>query len=224
MNRWAKTGVATACIMLAFACDEQTEVQRQTHELEEAQKSVAKVTEQLATDLDKAKGDVARLEQKLAMARQGLTDVVFENQRELHDALKAQEHKVETELKEATHEAEVHSRDTEVALRTLGQTAGGNAMPPREELVPVHGGPEPGYAGADAGSEATRVPAPPPSGTENASPASAPPPVPPAPSVPVPSAPPPVPPAAAAPAAPEPAPAPPPEPALAEPAPTPPAP
>jgi hypothetical protein len=83
MNRWAKTGVATACIMLAFACDEQTEVQRQTHELEDAQKSVAK------------------------------------------------------------------------------------------ELVPVHGGPEPGHAGADTGSEATRVP-------ENPSPVSAPPPVAPA--------------------------------------------
>lgn len=159
MKRWPIAGVSTACIVLSVACDEQTEVQRQTRELQEAQKNVAQVTSQLGADLDKAKGDVVRLEGKLAMARQGLTDDVLENQRELQEALKAQEHKVETELNEASREAEIHTRDTQAALQALGQTSGGES-PARDELVPVRGGPEPRFDGADAGTEALSAPPP----------------------------------------------------------------
>jgi hypothetical protein len=200
-------------MLLALACDEQTEVQRQTRELQAAQKDVARVTEQLGSDLDKAKGDVVRLEQKLAMARQGLTDDVLENQRELQEALKTQEHKVETELNEATREAEIHSRDTQAALQQLSQNPApapeappaaapvgspGNDPVARDELVPVRGGPDPRFDAADAGAETTLAPPPAP-----------------APPAPAPGAPPPADPghtpapSAAPPLAPEPAPAPP---------------
>src|SRR5689334_3968310 len=121
MERWARIGTLTACVALAFGCDEQTEVQRQTRDLQEAQKNVARVTQELEGQLERAKADVARLEQKVALARQGLTDDVLENQKELQAALQAQERRVSDELGEAKREAQIHSRDTEAALKQLGQ-------------------------------------------------------------------------------------------------------
>src|SRR4051812_40956417 len=124
MKRWALMGAVSAGFVLALACaDEQTEVQRQTRELQEAQKNVGKVTGELEKELADTKANVARLEQKVAMARQGLTDDVLENQKELTEALKAQEAKVQAEVGEAQREAQIHSRDSEAALRQLSQTA-----------------------------------------------------------------------------------------------------
>jgi len=163
MERWARIGTLTACVALAFGCDGQTEVQRQTRDLQEAQKNVAKVTQKLEGQLEQAKADVARLEQKVALARQGLTDDVLENQKELQAALQEQEHRVENELGQAKREAQIHSRDTEAALRQIGQTTAPVSDPapappgvttpldttaapatapsdaPREDLVPVKG-------------------------------------------------------------------------------------
>ena len=135
MHRWARTSslsVGGVCIALAMACNHDTEVQRQTRELERAQKEVPEVTAQLESDLTRARGDVAHLEAKLALARQGLTDDVIENQRELEQALKEQQQLVRSELSEAQHEAEVHDRDTTAALKQLQQTATTAAAPPGE--------------------------------------------------------------------------------------------
>jgi hypothetical protein len=165
MYRWARISTAAACLALAFGCDgEQTEVQRQTRDLQEAQKNIGKVTQELESELAKSKADVIRLEQKVAMARQGMTDDVLENQKELQEALKEQEQKVQSELGEAKREAQIHNRDTEAALKQLGQAsvpaapAAGEAvappvegavppvtptdMPTREDMVPVRGGPD----------------------------------------------------------------------------------
>jgi hypothetical protein len=163
MERWARIGTLTACVALAFGCERQTEVQRQTRDLQEAQKNVAKETKELEGQLEQAKADVARLEQKLALARQGLTDDVLENQKELQAALQEQERRVQNELGQATREAQIHSRDTEAALRQIEQTATPVSDPapappgvttpldttatptaapsdaPREDLVPVKG-------------------------------------------------------------------------------------
>lgn len=121
MKPWARIGMLTACVALAFGCDTQTEVQRQTRDLQEAQKNVAKETQDLEAQLERAKADVIRLEQKVALARQGLTDDVLENQKELQQALQAQEKRVAEEVGEAKREAQIHSRDTEAALKQLGQ-------------------------------------------------------------------------------------------------------
>jgi TolA-binding protein len=153
MERWTRIGALTACVALAFGCNEQTEVQQQTRDLQEAQKNVPKVTQELQGQLERAKAEVTRLEQKLALARQGLTDDVLENQKELQAALRAQERKVEGELGAAKREAQIHARDTEAALKTLSQppapsqSAAPNAPPaapaanaaPGEEIVPVKG-------------------------------------------------------------------------------------
>jgi TolA-binding protein len=165
MKAWARIGTLTACVAMAFGCDQQTEVQRQTHDLQEAQKNVAQVAQELESELERAKADVVRLEQKVALARQGLTDDVLENQKELQEALQAQERRVSDELGQAKREAQIHSRDTEAALRQLSQgpapaeqpaaVAPAEGMPPepppaappapaasdapREDLVPVRG-------------------------------------------------------------------------------------
>jgi TolA-binding protein len=192
MNRWIRMSAVTACVASALACDEQTEVQRQTRDLEQAQKNVAQVTEQLESQLAEAKADVVRLEQKVALARQGLTDDVLENQKELQAALKAQESKVETELGEAKREAQIHNRDSEAALKQLGQSAPASRdVPPpvspaqpaepgaapddgpgRNEFVPVKGGPdtqpegrpetEPGMPPVEVTPDAPPAPASPP--------------------------------------------------------------
>jgi hypothetical protein len=162
MKPWARMSAVGACFALTLGCDRQTEVQRQTSELQAAQKNVGKVTQELETELAKAKADVALLEQKLARARQGLTDEVLENQRELTAALSAQNERVKAELGDAKREAEIYGRDTEAALKQLRQTTGSAAAtnaaeppmdpaqparaeegPEREDLVPVKGGPDP---------------------------------------------------------------------------------
>ena len=101
MKRWPQMSAVSACFALALACESQTDVQRQTRDLQEAQKNVGKVTQELESQLASAKATVARLEQKVALARQGLTDDVLENQKELTQALQAQERKVQSELGQA---------------------------------------------------------------------------------------------------------------------------
>lgn len=213
MKRWARIGTLTACVALAFGCDEQTEVQRQTHELEEAQKNVPAVTQELESQLEQARAEVARLEQKVALARQGLTDDVLENQKELQAALQEQERVVETELGQAKREAQIHARDTEAALKALGQTATPGADPvatapeapapeppppapepaptsdaPREELMPVRGSDGENEASERETAPVGAPPAPPPAPPQTSSPVADPtgavPPLPPRPTLP----------------------------------------
>jgi len=202
MKAWARIGTLTACVALAFGCDEKTEVQRQTHDLQEAQKNVAQVTQELEGELERAKADVIRLEQKVALARQGLTDDVLENQKELQVALQAQERRVSDELGQAKREAQIHSRDTEAALKQLGQqpapdeaaaaapvdsipsdtppaapAAPATSEPPREDLVPVRGSdtettPDPNQPPQAAPPEAPPPVAPPPAPAQPTAPVS----------------------------------------------------
>lgn len=142
--RWAQSsalGVCSVCAALVMACDHDTEVQRQTRELEQAQKEVPEVTGQLEKDLARARGDVARLEGKLELARQGLTDDVIENQRELEQALKDQQQQVRNELGEAQREAEIHDRDTATALKQLQQTGAVASAPAPAEPAPANAAP-----------------------------------------------------------------------------------
>jgi hypothetical protein len=140
MHRWTQStalGLCSVCIALVTACDHDTEVQRQTRELERAQKEVPEVTAQLEKDLARARGDVVSLEAKLALAQQGLTEDVIENQRELEQALKDQQQQVRSELGEAQREAEIHDRDTAAALKQLQQTGTVAAAPAPVEPAPA---------------------------------------------------------------------------------------
>lgn len=112
-----------AGVALALACNSgATEVQQETQDLREAQTHVPKVTKELEADLEKAKAEVVRLEQKLALARQGVTDEVLAERKELQDSIQAQERKVQSEIDEARKQAAVHSQDTAKAAQQLEQT------------------------------------------------------------------------------------------------------
>lgn len=111
------------CLALGLACDQQrSEVQEETQELREAQKNVGEVTSQLQADLERAKAEVVRLEEKLAMARQGITDDVMAERKDLQQSLKEQQRDVQGEIKEAKQEAALHNRDTEQAAQQLEET------------------------------------------------------------------------------------------------------
>jgi chromosome segregation ATPase len=180
MERYRAIGFVATCIA-ALACDRPREVQQEAQELREAQGNVGNVTAELQADLDKAKAEVVRLEEKLAMARQGVTDEVLSERKELQDSLKEQEREVAGEVEEAKREALKHNEDSEQASRELEKTAPparveakvttetevreGQARPvettERQEIIPVRG-----TSIADAGTESDRadptsMPAPP---------------------------------------------------------------
>lgn len=121
MFRYQAIGCVAACVA-ALACDQQREVQEEAQDLREAQKNVGGVTSELQAELERAKAEVARLEEKLAMARQGITDEVLSERKELQESLKEQEREVRGEVQEAKREAELHNRDTERATQELQQT------------------------------------------------------------------------------------------------------
>jgi hypothetical protein len=122
MDRYRAIGFVATCIA-ALACDQQREVQQEAQELREAKNKVGNVTAELQADLDRAKADVVRLEEKLAMARQGITDEVLAERKDLQDSLKEQERDVKGEVQEAKREAEQHNQDSVQAARELEKTA-----------------------------------------------------------------------------------------------------
>ena len=72
MKPWARMGAVGACFALTLACDRQTEVQRQTRELQAAQKNVGKVTQELETELSKLK----RMYADLALENEAMKDLI----------------------------------------------------------------------------------------------------------------------------------------------------
>jgi len=80
---------------------------------------VAKSLEQQLTD---AKAEVARLEEQLAMARQGVTTDVLKERNDLNNALHDQQKRVVKEVNEAESVARVHNEDTERARKELERT------------------------------------------------------------------------------------------------------
>lgn len=160
MNRDVKFGAILTVFSVALACnrDHTTEVETQARDLREAQNRSPQVVKELETDLAKAKEEVVRLEQKLVLARQGITDEVVAERKELEESLKDQERRVQTEISEAKREAEQHNVDTVKAQQALQETnppevaaevntethVKPSATPPaqtteRQELIPVRG-------------------------------------------------------------------------------------
>lgn len=121
MYRYQAMGSVALCIA-ALACDRRTEVQQDSEDLNEAKRDVARVTQQLENELAEAKAEVARLEEKLVMARQGVTDEVLEERKELQESLQEQQRRVQGEINEAKREAQTLNRDTDVAAEQLEGT------------------------------------------------------------------------------------------------------
>jgi hypothetical protein len=108
-------------LVLGLACQGRstTEVEQEAKDLREAQSRSPEVAKSLETDLAQAKAEVARLEQKLALARQGITDDVMNERKELEQSLQQQERRVQNEINEAKREAQQHNQDTQKATQAL---------------------------------------------------------------------------------------------------------
>lgn len=165
-------GFAT-CLLCGLGCDRRSNVEQETRELREAQNQSPEVTKQIQTDLDKAKAEVVRLEKKLALARQGITDDVIRERQDVERALQEQERRVQGQVNEAKREAERNNRDIANATQPLEQTRPPAAVtaevqsrssvqpsPPatvgtveRQEVIPVRGR-ETAHTATDAGAPA----------------------------------------------------------------------
>jgi predicted RNase H-like nuclease (RuvC/YqgF family) len=110
-----------AVLVLGLACQggSTTDVQQEAKDLREAQSRSPEVAKSLEADLAQAKAEVARLEQKLALARQGVTDDVLDERKELEQSLQQQQRHVQNEINEAKREAEQHNQDTQKATEVL---------------------------------------------------------------------------------------------------------
>ena len=73
----------------------------------------------LEKQLDQAKAEVVNLEQKLALAKHGVTDEVIEERKDLQQALQKQGKHVREELSEAQREANELNSATEKAQTEL---------------------------------------------------------------------------------------------------------
>jgi hypothetical protein len=117
--------VATGAVLaLGMACQGtgKSDVERQQKELSEAQSRAPQVAKDIEAQLVQAKAQVARLEQKLALARQGITDDVLKKRQDLQQSLQEQQQRVQGAVDQAKHEAAQHNEDTLKATRALQAT------------------------------------------------------------------------------------------------------
>src|SRR5690606_6154707 len=92
---------------------------------EEAQKKAPEVTRDLEQQLTEAKKEVVRLEKKLALARQGITDEVIAERQELGEALAARGESVREDIGQTREQATEYNEAARRARQALEQTQPG---------------------------------------------------------------------------------------------------
>ncbi len=100
----------------------ESEVSEEVKDLKEAQQESPAEAQNLRKQLEEKKSEVVKLEEKLALAEQGVTDRVVEERKDLEQAVRRQEQNVQQEVKEAQGAARVHNTDSERARRELEAT------------------------------------------------------------------------------------------------------
>jgi hypothetical protein len=115
------------CALLAAGvslsgCDRESKIADEVGDLREAQQNSPKVAADLEQELARAKAEVVRLEEQLALARQGVTNDVIEERKELKNALNEQQKEVKEEITEAQKAAQQHNTESEVAQQELQRT------------------------------------------------------------------------------------------------------
>jgi TolA-binding protein len=174
MYRDLKQAAILTAVALGLACQSggKSDVAQQEKELREAQSHSPQVVKDLEGQLTKAKAEVAQLEQKLALARQGVTDDVLKERKDLQQSLQNQERRVQGDINQAQREAAQHNQDSAKAAQALQETqppqvqakvntetrvTPAPAAPPptneREEVIRVRG--QDTTAAGDAGAEPT---------------------------------------------------------------------
>ena len=122
MHKQIWMGPLFASVLGVLGCDRGTRVEHEMKELQEAQQESPQVANQLQRDLEKAKSDVVRLEEKVALAKQGVTDEVVEERNDVKEALKRQEEHVREEVAEAQGAAAAHNQAAGKAVQQLEKT------------------------------------------------------------------------------------------------------
>jgi hypothetical protein len=119
---WISAAAGVLSASFTLACDRDREVREESQDLTEARKNTGVVANELEQELREAKAEVVRLEKQLAMAREGVTEEVLTERRELQSALEEQGQNVEKEIEEAKREAQQHNQEAEQARQQLEQT------------------------------------------------------------------------------------------------------
>ena len=180
MIRYWGFACLAASLGLGLACNKGSNIESETRDLVEAQKNSVNVAKDHEERMQKAKAEVVELEKKLALAREGITDDVLMERTELQGALDDKRREVQKDINEARREAQVLNKDTDRATQHLQQTQppaqvdtrlktetdvvrGAQQQvesPPRNEIVPVRGGPEqePAPGGGEVKSTTSTTP------------------------------------------------------------------
>jgi hypothetical protein len=119
MKKQVWIGSVLAASLSVLGCNKGANVEKEVEDLREAQQNSPNVEKQLQDQLANAKSEVVRLEEKAALAKQGVTDEVVEERQELKEALKKQENEVREEVKEAQGAAAAHNQDSQKAVQHL---------------------------------------------------------------------------------------------------------
>jgi hypothetical protein len=115
-------GLTAVVALTLIGCNRRDDVRKEVQQLHEAEQAAPQKAEELQQQLDGAKAHVAQLEQKLTLARQGVTDEVLRARQELKSAVNRNQKEVNQEVKEAQGAANQHNADVEKAQKALEQT------------------------------------------------------------------------------------------------------
>ena len=107
---------------LVVGCDKSSDVNKEVDELKQAQNESPKVAGDLQQELDNKKAEVVQLQEKVALAKQGVTDEVIKEKEDVKEAMKNEEQEVREKIAEAQGAAKAHSDQGENAARQLQQT------------------------------------------------------------------------------------------------------
>lgn len=108
--------------LTVWGCDRGNEVQKEVEDLKQAQHESPKVASDLQQQLDEKKAEVVKLEEKVALAKQGVTDDVEKEKGELKSAVKDNERAVREEIDQAQTAARRQQDQGAQAARQLEQT------------------------------------------------------------------------------------------------------
>jgi chromosome segregation ATPase len=118
-NQAKLTGVALTAALALAGCDRKDGVEHEIQDLKQAEQNTPKQAQELQQELDKAKGEVVQLEEKLALAKQGVTDEVVKERDELQRAVKDENTHVRNEIAQAQNQANELNAATQKAQAEL---------------------------------------------------------------------------------------------------------
>lgn len=108
--------------LLVGACERDGGIRSEVEDLKEARQETGQVVQDLQQQLQEAKAQVARLEERLTLARQGVTDEVLEERQDLQEAVKNEQADLRQNVNEIQKEAQQQNAAASAAERQLEQT------------------------------------------------------------------------------------------------------